>query len=60
MSFTLITYYGTEYKESELDNIADAYPYLDSGNGNITWLVVAISARALLTTIEEEKRRKGK
>jgi hypothetical protein len=36
MGFTLITYSEAEFKESELDNIGDSFPYLDSGDGNIT------------------------
>ena len=40
MSFTLITYSEAEFKESELDNIEDSFPYLDSGDGNITWLEI--------------------
>jgi len=40
MSFTLIAYSETEYKESKLDNIEDSFPYLDSGDGNITWLEI--------------------
>jgi magnesium transporter len=48
MSFTLITYSETEYKETELDNIEDSFPYLDSGDGNITWLEIeSIQADAL-------------
>ncbi|MCK5392609.1 MAG: magnesium/cobalt transporter CorA [Deltaproteobacteria bacterium] len=40
MSFTLITYSETEFKESALDNIEDSFPYLDSGDGTITWLEI--------------------
>jgi len=40
MRFTLITYSETEFKESELDNIEDSFPYLDSGDDNITWLEI--------------------
>ena len=40
MSFTLITYSETDFKETELDNIEDAYPYLDSGDANIAWLQI--------------------
>lgn len=40
MSFTLITYSKTDFKETELDNIEDAYPYLDSADGNIAWLQI--------------------
>ena len=40
MSITLITYSETGFKETELDNIEDAYPYLDSGDDNITWLQI--------------------
>ncbi len=40
MSFTLITYSETEFKESELDNIEDSFPYLDSGEATITWLEI--------------------
>jgi magnesium transporter len=48
MSFTIITYSETEFKETELDNIEDSFPYLDSGDGNITWLEIeSIQADAL-------------
>ena len=48
MGFTLITYSETEFKETELDNIEDSFPYLDSGDGNITWLEIeSIQADAL-------------
>jgi len=40
MSFTLITYSETEFKETELDNIEDSFPSLDSGDSNITWLEI--------------------
>ena len=40
MSFTLITYSETDFKETELDNIEDSFPYLASGDGNITWLEI--------------------
>lgn len=40
MSFTLTTYSETVFKESELDNIEDSFPYLDSGDGTITWLEI--------------------
>ena len=48
MSFTLITYSETEFKESEMDKIEDSCPYLDSGDGNITQLEIeSIQADAL-------------
>jgi magnesium transporter len=53
MSFTLITYSKAEYQEKELDNLEDSFPYLDSGDGNITWLQIdSIQEEALVNLTE--------
>ena len=40
MGITLITYSETDFNETELDNIEDAYPYIDSDDVNVAWLEI--------------------